>query len=215
MFLYANPDADQFFYDKGFADGKKEGLRMGYAKAKKEMMKKLKRRVSSIKAMEAGKYLSRKHKITAPEIYQIRNPDGTLSIKVKGCRLEKELTLEEIVRLPNSPEGAWDNEAISSDTHMPAQVSSMSHGQTGVSNGVFVPGIDSSRHATPRLVSSATNTHYVYLPNTEFYIGILRMSDVVFTITNGGERIKVRFDSNQQRENFLLRYGLEPGRDVR
>ncbi len=214
--LYAKKaDADKFFYDKGFNDGKTEGMRLGYDKAKKEIMAKLKNRLAAIKAMEAGKYLSKKHKITAPQIYQVKKPDGSMSVLVKGCRLEGELTPEEIVLLPKAENlYASGVEGANAESLLPSTVDPV-QGNKGVSNGVFMPGIDSNRYDKPAMASSMTNTVYKYLPNTEFYTKLLRSSGFPYTISNGGTNLKVRFSSEREAITFLKRYDLEPGRDVK
>lgn len=205
------PDADKFFYDQGFNDGKIEGIRLGYKKAEKELLKKLKSRIDAIKAMEAGKYLSRKHKITAPQIYQVRKPDGSLSIQVRGCRLEGELTPEEIMLLPksSSPYSQSTQEARGGVSE-----SSSSKNGAGMSNGVFLPGIDTAQYDKPTMAVNVTDTVYKYLPNTDFYVNELRISGFPFTVTNGGVNLKVRFSSEQEAVIFMRRYGLEPGRDL-
>lgn len=213
--LYAKKaDADKFFYEKGFTDGKKEGLRLGYEKAKKEVLSKLKSRLTAIKAMEAGKYLSKKHKITAPQIYQVKKPDGSMSVLVKGCRLEGELTPEEIVLLPKAENIYGDTSGSNADSLLPSTVDPV-QGTAGVSNGVFMPGIDANRYDKPALASNMTNTVYKYLPNTEFYTKLLRSSGFPYTMSNGGTNLKVRFSSQQEALTFLKRYDLEPGRDVK
>jgi len=213
--LYAKKaDADKFFYDKGFNDGKTEGMRLGYDKAKKELMAKLKSRLTAIKAMEAGKYLSKKHKITAPQIYQVKKPDGSMSVLVKGCRLEGELTPEEIVLLPKAGNLDADASAANAKSLLPSTVDPV-QGTKGVSDGVFMPGIDSNRYDKPAMANSMTNTVYKYLPNTEFYTKLLRSSGFPYTISNGGTNLKVRFSSEREAITFLKRYDLEPGRDVK
>lgn len=213
--LYAKKaDADKFFYDKGFSDGKTEGIRIGYEKAKKEMLLKLKSRLKAIKAMEAGKYLSKKHKITAPQIYQVKKPDGSLSVLVKGCRLEGELTPEEIVLLPKAQESYMGMSGANANSLLPSTVDTNSANR-GVSDGVFMPGVDANRYDKPQLASSMTNTVYKYLPNTEFYTKLLRTSGFPYTISNGGVNLKVRFSSEREAITFLRRYDLEPGRDVK
>lgn len=212
--LYAKKaDADKFFYDKGFSDGKTEGMRIGYEKAKKEVLAKLKNRLTAIKAMEAGKYLSKKHKITAPQIYQVKKPDGSMSVLVKGCRLEGELTPEEIVLLPKAESNYAGISGANADSILPSTVETGSN--KGVSNGVFMPGIDSNRYDKPALAGSMTNTVYKYLPNTAFYTKLLRSSGFPYTISNGGVNLKVRFSSEREAITFLKRYDLEPGRDVK
>jgi len=213
--LYAKPDPDKFFYDKGFSDGKKEGLRLGYDKAKKEILKKLKKRITAIKAMEAGKYLSKKHKITAPEIYQVKKADGTLAVKVRGCRLEGELTPEEIIQLPSAPSSYTLEGSIQSNTSSPAHMNSNYQQPKGISNGVFSAGIDSYGQEPAKLASKLNGVVYSYFPNTEFYVGILRVSSLPFTVANGGENLKVRFESYRDRDNFIIKYELEAGRDVK
>jgi len=206
-------DADKFFYEKGFTDGKKEGLRLGYEKAKKEVLAKLKSRLSAIKAMGAGKYLSKKHKITAPQIYQVKKPDGSMSVLVKGCRLEGESTPEEIVLLPKAENIYGGASGANADSLLPSTVDAQ--GSAGVSNGVFMPGIDANRYDKPALASSMTSTVYKYLPNTEFYTKLLRSSGFPYTMSNGGVNLKVRFSSEREAITFLRRYDLEPGRDVK
>ena len=213
--LYAKKaDADKFFYDKGFADGKKEGMRLGYEKAKKEILSKLKGRLNAIKAMEAGKYLSKKHKITAPQIYQVKKPDGSLSVLVKGCRLEGELTPEEIVLLPKAENAYAGVSGANAESLLPSTVET-DRDTAGVSDGVFMPGVDTNRYDKPQLASSMTNTVYKYLPNTEFYTKLLRSSGFPYTISNGGTNLKVRFSSEKEALTFMKRYDLEPGRDVK
>ena len=213
--LYAKKaDADKFFYDKGFTDGKTEGMRLGYDKAKKELMAKLKSRLTAIKAMEAGKYLSKKHKITAPQIYQVKKPDGSMSVLVKGCRLEGELTPEEIVLLPKAGNLYADASTANAKSLLPSTVDPV-QGTKGVSDGVFMPGIDSNRYDKPAMANSMTNTVYKYLPNTEFYTKLLRSSGFPYTMSNGGTNLKVRFSSEREAIIFLKRYDLEPGRDVK
>ena len=207
------PDADKFFYDKGFKDGKVEGMRIGYERAKKEVLKKLKSRLNAIKAMEAGKYLSKKHKITAPQIYQVRKADGSLSVMVKGCRLEGELTPEEIVLLPTS-EAAYGDNTPQAEGLFPSTLDA-SRKEHGVSNSVFLPGVDATSYSTPQMATRMTDTVYKYLPNTKFYVRLLRSSGYPFTITHGGTNVKVRFSSEQEALTFLRRYDLEPGRDVK
>jgi len=213
--LYAKKaDADKFFYEKGFTDGKKEGMRIGYEKAKKEVLAKLKSRLKAIKAMEAGKYLSKKHKITAPQIYQVKKPDGSMSVLVKGCRLEGELTPEEIVLLPKAEESYTGISGANANSLLPSTVDT-STTDRGVSNGVFMPGVDANRYDKPQLANSMTNTVYKYLPNTNFYTKLLRSSGFPYTISNGGTNLKVRFSSEREAIIFLKRYDLEPGRDVK
>jgi len=213
--LYAKKaDADKFFYDKGFTDGKKEGMRLGYEKAKKEVLAKLKGRLKAIKAMEAGKYLSKKHKITAPQIYQVKKPDGSMSVLVKGCRLEGELTPEEIVLLPKAEDAYAGLSGANAGSLLPSTVDPV-QGTAGVSDGVFMPGVDANRYDKPQLASSMTSTVYKYLPNTEFYTKLLRSSGFPYTISNGGTNLKVRFSSEREAIIFLKRYDLEPGRDVK
>jgi hypothetical protein len=188
-------------------------MRLGYEKAKKEVLKKLKSRLNAIKAMEAGKYLSKKHKITAPQVYQVRKADGSLSVQVKGCRLEGELTPEEIVLLPKSESGYSDN-TPNAESLYPSTLGAGGREQ-GISNGVFVPGIDSSAYSRPQMATRMTDTVYKYLPNTQFYVRLLRSSGYPFTITNGGTNVKVRFGSEQEALRFLRHYDLEPGRDAK
>ena len=95
---------EQFFYQagyhKGYAQGYKQGYLEGYKQAEKDLKTILKAYWKDLKALEEGKYLDKEHYITYPRIYKIVNPDGSISYKIVGCRIEKLRNLEDIIKNP-------------------------------------------------------------------------------------------------------------------
>jgi len=60
----------------------------------KESIKKWRDRILAI---EAGKYAIEEEKVTAPEIYVSQSTDGSITMNVTGCKIEKENTPAEII----------------------------------------------------------------------------------------------------------------------
>lgn len=78
-------------HDKGV----KEGIGRGFDKAKNIIINEY---LPYIKRLEAGKYAMRKGNITPPEVMVYQSNDGTLSYKTTGCKIEKELNVDEIFK---------------------------------------------------------------------------------------------------------------------
>lgn len=78
-------------HDKGV----KEGISRGFDQAKNIIIKEY---LPYIKRLEAGKYAMRKGNITPPEVMIYQSNDGTLSYKTTGCKIEKELNVDEIFK---------------------------------------------------------------------------------------------------------------------
>lgn len=76
-------------------DGVKEGVAIGFSKAQKIIVDEY---YPYIKRLEAGKYAMRKGYITPPEIMVFQTKNGTLDYRATGCRIEKELDVNEIFK---------------------------------------------------------------------------------------------------------------------
>lgn len=91
---------EQFFYDQGYKDGYEEGYRKGYEEAKQRAYEYYKKLIelykADLQALEAGKYLDRKNLITYPRVYRVLKKDGSVEIRVSGCRIEDLRDLEKL-----------------------------------------------------------------------------------------------------------------------
>jgi len=76
-------------------EGVKEGITIGFTKAQKIVVDEY---LPYIKRLEAGKYAMRKGYITPPEVMVFQTKNGTLDYRATGCRIEKELDVNEIFK---------------------------------------------------------------------------------------------------------------------
>lgn len=198
--LYA--DSSEFYFEKGYKQGKSVGYKKGFEAGKKYFLKQLKKRMASIRAMEAGKYLIKQYKITAPKVFQKKLRDGSIKVVVEGCKLEKELTPEEIMTLPTMP-----NDYKSSNTYE----YNPNTNQKAVSNSVYLPGVDSNEEI-PHGTEEVNNATYLVLPNTTYYKKLLDKEGKPYAIDNNG-KIKVLFENNREKQLFIHNYELHAGED--
>jgi len=96
----------EFFYKAGYQKGYKEGYEKGYKDAMQKFLRYWKEIINAyyddIKAKEIGKYLVQEGYITPPSVYRVKKSDGSVEIKVSGCKIEKIRNIEEIIKNP------WD-----------------------------------------------------------------------------------------------------------
>ena len=95
---------ENFFYQTGYKKGYKMGYKRGYIEGYKQAVKDfktiLKAYKDDIRALELGKYLTKKGYITYPRLWRVVKGDGTIEYKITGCRIEKTRNLEDIIRNP-------------------------------------------------------------------------------------------------------------------
>lgn len=204
-------DAEKFFYKKGYKDGVSAGERKGYSRAMKDMKKNIKKWEKRIKAMEAGKYLSKKNKITAPQIYQV-NDNGDIKIIVKGCEIKKALTPKEILMLPDYGSSSIPETYVYDLNEMPSNIGNTAI-SSEVSNSVYLPGID-RKQGRPTMSGSKRSSVYKLFPDTEYYRQVFRKLNYPFAII-GGDSIKVRFKSSREAVSFAKKYKMSAGVDVK
>ena len=195
---------ESFFYNKGFADGVTSGERSGYKKAMKHATASLNKYKRKIKALEAGKYLSKRHKITPPRLYQQRGKDGSISVVVKGCAIEKQLSPSEILLLPQTNDY--------SNTLSRNRPTYSTEQKKIISDNVFLPGID-TRNERPSLAGAEIKVVYKFFPDTGFYRKLFSASGKPYSVISG-DKIKVIFKSKREADSFCIRHNLQEGRDV-
>jgi len=195
---------EKFFYNKGVSDGIEEGRRMGYSDAMKDAERSIKKYKKYIKALEAGKYLSKKSKITPPRIYQERR-NGRVSVVVKGCNIEGELSPHDILMFPSMDDGGSGG---SSSGYSSSETKS-----APVSDSVFLAGVD-RRKSKPTPTGSLKKATFKTFEDTSFYRKLFRNTGLPFSIMSD-KKIRVMFRSNKEAESFIRRHGLTQGKDYR
>lgn len=195
---------ETFFYNKGYRNGYADGEKEGYAKGLAKAERAIRQYKRKIEAYEAAKYLSKRHKIAPPKVYQKKNPDGTVSVVVKGCTIEKQLTPEEILMLPET------NSVGSGNVYNGSMLSSGAKPQTqSPSDHVFLPGIDSGKEPVAELSGNDIKATYLFFPDTEFYRNLFRVALRPFSVISGN-RLKVIFPSEKDAKAFCVRHGVTP-----
>ena len=90
---------EEFTKERQLKDAYEKGLKEGVAKGHDQAINIItKEYLPYIKRLEAGKYAMRKGFITPPEVMVFQNTDGTLSYKTTGCKIEKELDINDIFK---------------------------------------------------------------------------------------------------------------------
>ncbi len=197
---------EKFFYNKGVTDGFADGKRVGYEEAMKDAKQALLKYKNYIKSLESGKYLSKKGKITPPRIYQEKRADGSISVVVKGCNIEGELSPKDILMFPtlkNGNGGGFSNQAQSG-------VDSSSV----VSDSVYLAGVDYKKKSKPTGAKYAKKATFKTFVDNNFYRKLFRGSGLAFSI-QPNSKIRVMFPSNKDAESFMARHGLVQGKDYR
>jgi len=91
---------EQFYYQKGYNDAKKEAYAKGYRDAIKDALKILYKYKNKMEAIESGKYLLKEGKITYPQVFKIRKPDGSYQIVITKPLVEEKLNVNDLVKIP-------------------------------------------------------------------------------------------------------------------
>jgi len=197
---------ERFMYNKGFKDGYEVGKRKGYEDAYKKAMAAIQGYKRRIESYEAGKYLSRKGKITPPRVYQKRSGNGQFRVIVKGCELRGELSPSDILLLPPY---AKEAESFGGSDR------SSSGGSTTLSNGVFLSGIDHKKTPIAKPTDTLKQINSVVFRDTKFYRDLLRGAGVVFFIEENGGGLRATFSTPKEKENFIKSYNLVYGKDYK
>jgi len=196
---------EKFFYNKGVTDGFAEGKRVGYEEAMKDAKASLDKYSNYIKSLESGKYLSQKGKITPPRIYQEKRADGSISVVVRGCNIEGELSPKDILMFPvTDSHSESDASSIGSPSGKPVMPS----------DSVYLAGVDYSKKSKPTDGMSAKKTTFKTFVDNEFYRKLFRGAGLAFSI-QPNSKIRVMFSSNDEADRFVNRHGLIEGKDYK
>lgn len=94
-FVFAG-DSEDFYYERGLEAGFQRGLIKGQEIAFNDAKKILEAYKNRIRAYELGKYLIEKKMLTAPEVYQQVDKDGSIKFVVLPSKIVKQLDIESI-----------------------------------------------------------------------------------------------------------------------
>lgn len=202
---YNTEHLEQFFYTKGLRDGIEKGYKQGYEEALAFAKKQMRLYSDKIKALEAGKYLKEYGgKITNPEVYQVKN-GNSVNVIVRGCRIEKQLSPDEIIDLPHYPIDANCNNTfkyhnVEGDTN-PIFNTNVNTGNSADVLSRDGNGFYSQRSSNPY----SNNNSYYYLDNTSTLRNQLDILNYTYTIEDN--KIKVIFSNENERSTFLKNMG--------
>ncbi len=201
------------YYKKGLESGAKNGYDKGYKDGIELAKKRLRLYSDKIKANESGKYLKEYGgKITNPEIYQIKD-GNSINVIVKGCKIEKQLTPDEIIDLELFPIDGDDmkfkyyNMNKDNIALFDEQNPTSYGGSSGVTNSVDVFENDNMGYMKNRPSLNNSNTKYMYLPNSNNLRTKLTNLNYTYSIEN--DRIKVIYGSEREKD-LLLKQINEP-----
>jgi len=196
-------NAEKFMYNKGLEDGLSEGKKIGYEMGTRDAKKELAKYEKKIKALEVGKYLVKNRMITPPRVYQTRDAEGNIVVKVKGCNIEGQLSSNEIIMLP-----AYGSQESSKEYSGGATAKNAD----SPSDSVFLAGVDRKESSIPKDSLSAKKVTYRVFTDNTFNRKLFRGSGLPFAILPEKE-LKVLFKDNRSADDFLQRHGLTSSSD--
>lgn len=199
------------YYKKGLEAGAKSGYEKGYEDGLELAKKRLRLYSDKVKANESGKYLKEYGgKITNPEIYQIKD-GNSINVIVRGCKIEKQLTPDEIIDLELFPIDGDDMKfkyynMTKDNVSLFDEQNPTSFGG-GVTNSVDVFDNDKMGYMKDRPSLNNSNTHYLYLPNSNNLRTKLTNLNYTYSIEN--DKIKIIYGSEREKD-LLLKQINEP-----
>lgn len=89
----------KFYTDLGYKKAEVEGILLGYKMAVKDFKVLVEANEAEIEALQAGKYMVKKGKITYPKIWKVREGDS-YRVKIEAPTVEREFSAEDLYILP-------------------------------------------------------------------------------------------------------------------
>lgn len=200
---YNTEHIEQFEYKRGLKEGLEQGYKKGYKDALEFAKRQLRLYGKTIEAYEAGKYLKRyDKKISNPAIYQ-ENQGGSIRVIVRGCRIVKPLTPDDIIELPMYP---VDANGVSKFNFYNVDETSNKNifDDSTYTNSSDIVARDGNGFYSSRPLNPYTNnSSYIYLENTESTRKQLSLLNRGFAVEDN--KIKIIFKNQEDRKNFMKR----------
>ncbi len=200
---YNTEHIEQFEYKRGLKAGLEQGYKKGYKDALEFAKRQLRLYSKTIKAYEAGKYLKQyDKKISDPAVYQ-ENQGGSVRVIVRGCRIVKPLTPDDIIELPMYP---VDANGVAKFNFYNVDGTS---NKNIFDNGTFTDSSDivardgNGFYASRPLDPYTNNASYIFLRNTASTRNQLSLLNREYTVEDN--KIKVVFRNQEDRNNFMKR----------
>jgi hypothetical protein len=95
----SNDEVNQFYYNKGYKDGKSVGYAKGYKDAIKDVLKVLNKYRNKMEAIESAKYLLKRGKITYPQVFKVWK-NNNYQIVIVPPKIEDKLSITDLVNIP-------------------------------------------------------------------------------------------------------------------
>lgn len=174
-------------------EGVKEGIAIGFSRAKKIIADEY---YPYIKRLEVGKYAMRKGYITPPEVMVFQTKSGTLDYRATGCRIEKELDVNEIFKKFGSSVVADVNEKLGEDIDL---------GEKGDSESYSIVSRDEIQGSISKTTSAHTSVLRAVTASEANRI-LLEQYNIRF-IEKEGE-FKVSFESVDEMKGFCSQFQI-------
>ncbi|HFU75126.1 MAG TPA: hypothetical protein ENK66_02665 [Arcobacter sp.] len=194
-------DIEKFFYNQGVKEGYNEAYAAGYTKAIKDAIMALERYKTLIEAREAGKYLSEENKISYPEVYSVKK-NGGMQIKIHGCKIEKELSISDILKIP-----VINAEALSDGEFDAYEASADKNDEEKVSNSIEIVKRDRAKSEKPMLPGNETQRARRFYNNTPTVRKALDINNVAYSVDDN--KVKALFSSKESADLFESEYHIK------
>ena len=181
-----------FFYKKGYKIGYTDGYEAGYKAAINDVLKKLSKYETKMKAIEAGKYLLATGQITYPQVYKVSTPQG-YKIVIIPPKVENTLSLNSLITIP------FADNICSYLTKNQNKYSNPNAFSLQNQNSIVNTGIVS--------VKKINNQTVLHFPKTQKIFEILQNSNLPF-VENAND-YTVYFNNIEQERNFCKNVGGE------
>jgi hypothetical protein len=189
---------NQFYYNKGYSDGKTIGYDKGYQKAIKDVLKVLQKYKTKMEAIESAKYLLREGKITYPQVFKVWK-NGGYKIIITPPKVEDKLSITDLVNVLT----------LNNNTNYDSNDNSTNNTNTNVSSNDKSFHIQNEQYYTKaplRRASSILNKTILYLPKTATIHQLLISSGKSFAETQ--KSYEIFFNSESEKNNFCKNIGV-------
>jgi len=201
---YSTENIEQFQFSRGLKEGLEKGYKQGYRDALEFSKRQLRLYRKQIEAMEAGKYLKEyDRKITNPAIYQVRE-GNTVKVLVRGCKIARPLTPDEIIELPMYPVDAQGSSKFKYYNMDETGNSNIFDKTTFTNSSDIVARDGNGFYSTRPQDPYANNATYLYISNTQANRKKLELLNRDYTIEDG--RIKITFNTQEDKSHFINRF---------
>lgn len=201
LFAAQNGEVEEFFYNRGYKSGYDAGYDAGYKKAMEAAKDMLLNYKEELKAFEIGKYLVAEHKITAPQIWQVKDDSGSIKISVRGCKIEDELSIADLFsRFNGIPKQKTSDFGEKSGGDKSSQKQSNENSEDFRRSSVTLSDRDGEANVAPDKANRDGSKTYLNVKKSDSSKSILDKANVVYS--EDETTYRVLFFNRTEKENF-------------